>query len=95
MDPTCTGFISRTRTGSVVTLNANKILAVPQPQLQAVATMVATHELGHFIGARHSRVTPAVMNAPLNYPTIYGVEADDECAINDLYDHEHYPVTCD
>ena len=33
--------------------------------------------------------------SPLDYPTIYGVEPDDECAINDLYDHEHYPVTCD
>ena len=67
----------------------------PQSQLQAVATMVATHEVGHFIGARHSGVTPAVMKSPLDYPTINGVEADDECAINDLYDHEHYPVTCD
>ena len=79
----------------MVTLNRTKILAIPQHQLQDVATMVATHELGHFIGARHSRVTPAVMKSPLDFPTIYGVEADDECAINDLYDHEHYPVTCD
>ena len=41
------------------------------------------------------RVTEAVLSSPLHYPEIYYAGDDDECAINDRYDHEGYPVDCD
>ena len=56
---------------------------------------VATHELGHYIGARNSDESPAIMNPDGDNDTIYDVYEDDECAINDRYEHEDYPVTCD
>ncbi len=56
---------------------------------------VATHELGHFIGAGHSTESPAVMNTDRDKEQRYRVYEDDECAINDRYEHEDYPVTCD
>ena len=56
---------------------------------------VATHELGHFIGAGHSTESPAVMNTDRDKEQRYRVYEDDECAINDRYEHEDYEVTCD
>ena len=55
---------------------------------------IATHELGHYIGVRHSTESPAIMRAPV--PTSYGatVYEDDECAVNHRYENEDYPVTC-
>lgn len=54
---------------------------------------VAAHELGHWIGARHSTVSPAVMNSGRNRNTLYTAQEDDECAINDRYDSD-WEVTC-
>ena len=92
MDDECTGTFIKRRVGSTVILNWYKLINVNDND---AIQMVATHEVGHFIGARHSNVKPAIMNSPLNYPTIYHVEDDDECAVNDLYTHEDYPVDCD
>lgn len=55
---------------------------------------IATHELGHYIGARHSTESPAIMRAPVPLSYSATVYEDDECAINDRYEHEDYPVTC-
>ena len=87
----CDGFWNDQRAGSTVILNSYKLVNSNFDGRQ----MVATHELGHFIGGRHSRVTEAVLNSPLHYPEIYYAGDDDECAINDRYDHEGYPVDCD
>ena len=35
------------------------------------------------------------MNPVGDNDNIYRVYEDDECAINDRYEHEDYPVTCD
>ena len=56
---------------------------------------VATHELGHYIGAGHSTESPAIMNVPIPLSYSATVYEDDECAINDRYEHEDYEVTCD
>ena len=58
---------------------------------------VASHELGHYIGVRHSTVTPAVMvmNTSRNRGTVYETDhADDECAVNDRYENDIWEVDC-
>ncbi len=55
----------------------------------------ASHELGHYIGLRHSTVTPSIMNYSGNFYS-YGIQQqDDECGVQDLYSHEDYPLECD
>ena len=54
----------------------------------------AAHELGHYIGLRHSTVTPAIMYFEGNFYG-YGVQQqDDECGVQDIYSHEDYPLEC-
>ena len=55
---------------------------------------VATHELGHYIGIGHSTESPSIMNSNRNKEQLYRVYEDDECAVNDRYEHEDYSVTC-
>ena len=55
---------------------------------------IATHELGHYIGAGHSSQTPAIMHIPISSSQTARVYEDDECAINARYEHADYPVTC-
>lgn len=54
----------------------------------------AVHELGHYIGLRHSTVTPSIMNHTGNFYD-YGIQKqDDECGVQDSYTHEDYPLEC-
>ncbi len=55
---------------------------------------VASHELGHFIGIRHSYINPSVMNESRNRESIYEAMYDDECGVNDRYPSTSWPVTC-
>ena len=67
---------------------------VPEDSSYALKRSVATHELGHYIGVRHSTHAPAIMDIGRNRETTYQVKLDDECAVNDRYDHSSYPVDC-
>lgn len=87
LDQTCSGGV---RIGSVAELNTSR-LGVEGSNFKR---SVATHELGHFIGARHSSVSRAVMNTARNRDINYLTTADDECAINDRYESSAWPVTC-
>ena len=54
----------------------------------------AVHELGHYIGLRHSTVTPSIMNSTGNFYG-YGIQKqDDECGVQDIYTHVDYPLVC-
>lgn len=54
----------------------------------------ASHELGHYIGLRHSTVNPSIMHYSGNFYD-YGVQKqDDECGVQDTYPHDDYPLEC-
>ena len=83
-------YIYGDRVETYVYLNSTRLVA----QHQTYKTSVAAHEMGHFIGVRHSTVSPALMNTARNRTSIYEPQEDDECAVNDRYSHTSYPVTC-
>ena len=87
----CNPFTGYKRSGTYSWLNSARL----GEKSSDYVLSVATHELGHFIGVRHSTESPAVMNLARDREDIYEVYEDDECAVNDRYENSHYPVTCD
>jgi matrixin len=78
------------RIASTAELNTSRLSF----QGPTVKQSVASHELGHFIGIRHSTVTPAVMNDNRNRLTVYTAQVDDICGVNHRYPSTIYPPAC-
>ena len=71
---------------------------VPEDAEYTIKRGHATHELGHYIGLRHSLHAPAIMDVRMDVRDdvgdIYQVQLDDECGVNDRHSHSSYPVDC-
>ena len=67
---------------------------VPDTASYADKRAVALHELGHYIGLRHSLYAPAIMDVTDAMGDVAQVKLDDECGVNDRYTHSSYPVDC-
>ena len=55
---------------------------------------VVTHELSHYIGLSHTTHAPAIMDVRDDVGDVYQVKLDDECGVNERYEHSSYPVDC-
>ena len=78
------------RTGTYLYLNSARL----DTKSATYKESVASHELGHYIGIRHSSVSPAVMNLGRDRESVYSPQQDDECGVNARYSHSSYSVTC-
>ena len=96
----CTLFAPKRRVGTLVSLNTQRLHQFdPNYPLNGGVSVnyrrsVASHELGHHIGIRHSTVSPSVMNQQRNRDSIYTAQVDDECGVNRRYKSSAYPATC-
>lgn len=78
------------RSWTLVELNTDRL----DSESSTVKRSVASHELGHHIGIRHSSVSQAVMNQDRNRESIYSPQTDDICGVNHRYPSTSWPPTC-